>query len=457
MDDALILPVSSCSLVFGLDWLPLLSGRAARMAYRTARQRRATHLVIAGEAAGAIGFASVRGRQFGRHTALHSAAQNLARLYGSGTVALLMELADGHHWLVAVHEGAVVARTDKVFRCPGQAGQGLGELKQAFPQLTVLGEGQSPAAPSLAALAAASDRHSRLLRVARSYSRLPLPVQCLLLAAVLVFLLLRAWAVLRPAAPIARPVPPVDAGQAWRDATEQAGRAIAVHGVQGTRTVLDSLYQLPVRISGWSFVNAECQPEAIGHWHCRARYRRVDPKASNETLLEKAPPSWLIDFVSIDQAEPAWRIQTIAQSLMHAQIRSAVHNERHLWSSLQAIQPAFSRLQLGRPLPLAVAVPRDAQGKPVLRPKHLQAYTARQVRFEGPLRSVSVLLPYTESISWKKMTLSLHDARPVDVRTSRLHVSFHGDLYETQSGFLDVAHSTAVAPSSSAVVATPSP
>ena len=457
MDDALILPVSSCSLVFGLDWLPLLSGRAARMAYRTARQRRATHLVIAGETAGAIGLASVQGRQLGRHMALHSAAQNLAQLYGSGTVALSMQLAEGHHWLVAVHEGAVVARTDKVFRSPGQAGQGLVELKQAFPHLTVLGEGQSPAAPSLAALAAASDGHSRLLRVARSYSRLPRPVQCLLLAAILVFLLLRAWAVFRPAVSATQSVTPVDAGQAWRDATEQAGRAIAVHGVQATRTVMDSLYQLPVRISGWSFVNADCQPEALGHWHCRARYRRVDPKASNETLLEMAPSSWSIDFVSIDQAEPAWRLQTVAQSLTQAQIRSAAHNERHLWSFLQAIQPAFSRLQLGRSLPLAVTAPRDAQGKPVLRPKHLQAYIARSVRFEGPLRSASVLLPYTESISWKKITLSLHDARAVDVRTSRLHVSFHGDLYETQSGSLDVAHTTAVAQSSSAVAATPSP
>lgn len=457
MDDALILPVSSRSLVFGLDWLPLLSGRAARMAYRTARQRRATHLVIAGAAAGAIGLASVRGRQFGRHVVLHSAAQNLARLHGSGTVALLMELAEGHHWLVAVHEGAVVARTDKVFRSPAQAGQGLGELKQAFPQLTVLGEGQSPAAPSLTALAAASDGHSRLLRVARSYSRLPLPAQWLVLAVILMFLLLRAWAVLRPAVPTARSVSPMEAGQAWRDATEQAGRAIAVHGVQGTRAVLDSLYQLPVRISGWSFVNADCQPEALGHWHCRARYRRVDPKASNETLLEKAPSLWRVDFVSIDQADPAWSLQTIAQSLTHAQIRSAAHNERHLWSSLQAIQPAFSRLQLGRPQPLAVAVPRDAQGKPVPRPEHLPTYITRQVRFEGPLRSASVLLPYAESISWKKITLSLHDAHAVDVRTSRLHVSFHGDLYETQSGSLGAAHNTAVAKSSPTVAATPSP
>jgi hypothetical protein len=124
---------------------------------------------------------------------------------------------------------------------------------------------------------------------------------------------------------------------------------------------------------------------------------------------------------------------------------------------LQAIQPAFSRLQLGRSQTLAVAAPRDAHGKPIPRPQHIQAYVARQVHFEGPLRSASVLLPYTESISWKKITLSLHDARTVDIRTSRLHASFHGDLYETQSGPLEAAHSTALARSSSAVAATPSP
>lgn len=462
MDDALILPVSSRSLVFGLDWLPLLSGRAARTAYRMARQRRATHVVVAGETAGAVGLASIQARHRGSQAILHSAAQSLARLYGSGTVALLLELSEDHHWLVAIHEGAVVARTDRIFRSPGQAGQGLGELKQAFPQLTILGEEQSPAAPSLAALAAASDGHSRLLPVAR-YGRLPQPVQRLLLATLVAFLLWRAWAMIRPAVPAVPPMPAVDAGQAWRQAAEQAGRAIAVHGVQGTQTVLHSLYQLPVRIAGWSLVSADCVPEAAGDWHCRARYLRDEPLASNETLLEKAPSAWSIEFLSIDQAQPAWRLRTTAQSLTRARIRSAAHNERHLWSSLQAIQPAFSSLQLGRPMPLAVIAPRDAQGKPVPRPQNLQTYIARPVRFDGPLRSASVLLPYTESISWKRITLSLRDARAVDVRTSRLHASFQGDLYETQAEPesrpkpLDAAHSTAVAQLPGAVAAASSP
>lgn len=445
MDQALILPVSSCLLAFGLDWLPLLSARAARLAYRTARQRRATHVVIAGKAVGAIGLANLRGWASGRQAPPHSAAQNLAKLHGSGTVALLMELAEDQHWLVAVHEGAVVSRTDKVFDSREHAAQALGELRQAFPQLTVLGEVHSQPAPSLAALAAASDESSRMQRVTRSYSGLSASAQYALLAIVLAFLLPKAWALFKPAPSTAPSAVTPDPEQAWRKATEQAGGAIAVHGVQATQAVLHSLYELPVRVAGWSFVNAGCEPEALGHWRCRARYTRMNAKASNETLLEKAPPSWAIEFTSIDHAEPSWRFQATAQSLIHARLRSAAHNERHLWSALQAIQPAFSRLQLGHPALLAVLAPTDPQGKPVPRPKQLSSYVVRSVLIEGPLRSASVLLPYTESIRWKKVSLLLHDARAVDVRTSRLHVSFQGDLYEIQSGTPEAEHNASAA------------
>jgi hypothetical protein len=43
------------------------------------------------------------------------------------------------------------------------------------------------------------------------------------------------------------------------------------------------------------------------------------------------------------------------------------------------------------------------------------------------------LLPYTGFISWKKLALSVHDMRTVDLKSSRLTLSLYGDLYEIQS------------------------
>jgi hypothetical protein len=432
MDDALIRSVSSVSLVFGLDWLPVLSGRAGRVARRMARQYRATHLVIAGDAAAAVGLACLKSKGSDRRRPLYSAAQNVARLYATGTVALLLELGEGHHWLVAVHDGAVVARTDKMYVSAQQARHELDELRQAFPQLVVLGEARSPEVPDLSAIAAAGGGHSRLQRVGRGYFGLPALTRWILPSLILALLLPRVWAVLRPPAQKAQPVSIVDAGQVWRAAHKRAGQAVPIQGVQGTRAVLDSFYRLPIRVAGWSLVNASCEP-VPSHWQCRARYKRIGLRADNSTLIQAALPGWDIDFVSIDQAEPVWRVAAAAVSLSQVSVNDSAHNERHLWSALQAIQPAFASMQLGRPVPMRVIAPRDAQARPIDRPRGLPVYTLRQVRFDGPLRSASLLLPYTGFISWKKLALSVHDMRTVDLKSSRLTLSLYGDLYEIQS------------------------
>lgn len=449
MSDILILPVASASLAFGLDWLPLLDGRADRMAYRVARRHRASHLVAAGSFAAAVGLAHLSPRGGGRGVPLHSAAQNMARLFPAGTIALLMALDESRHWLVAVHEGTVVARTDKIHACADDARESLEELRQAFPQLMLLDESQ---APSLRDIAAASGEPSRLRRAHRWHGGAAGLLRWGLLLLALAFVPPRIWKLWKASAPAQQELPRVDAGRAWLDAQDKAGRAIAVHGVHGTRAALQELYRLPVRLAGWSLLGADCQPQA-GNWYCKARYQRKGPHASNAGFIEAAGPGWAVEFPSMDQAEPSWRAGAPALPLTAATVRSVAYNQRHLWSSLQSIQAAFSSMQLGRPAPMAVAAPRDAHGQPIVRPPGSPVYTLRQVVFDGPMRSAAVLLPYTESISWKKIVLSFHDRREATLKASRFHVSLHGDLYEIQSEPLDAA--PGVAPHSGQAAASP--
>src|SRR5690606_19011658 len=130
--------VLSVDLAFGLDWQPLISGRALSFARRVARRSKASHIVLDGNAPASFGYGAVR--RLARGRALHSAAQSLSRLYPSGSVACLIELGSAGHWLAGVHEGAVMARTDVVFPSIDQAKQALEAMRRVHPRLKILSE-----------------------------------------------------------------------------------------------------------------------------------------------------------------------------------------------------------------------------------------------------------------------------------------------------------------------------
>lgn len=427
MDGVLILPGAAASLAFGLEWQPLIPGRAVREAQRRARRAKATHVVVAGDGAAAAGMARLRPQVSGELRPIHSAAQNLALLVGAGTFALLLELGPQRHWLVAVHDGAVVMRTDRLFESREQAAGALGELKLAYPRLVVLPGAAGYEAPDLAQIEAAGTPQSRLAPVSARWRRLlPRPVQWLLLAVLLAMLLPRAWQALRPS----RPAPAgIDAAQAWRAALRKAQRKHALHGVSGTQAVLAVLYALPVSLAGWRLSQAACEARP-GAWQCTARYERRDARASNAGLLAAAPRHWRLGFPSMEQAAADWHLAHAGLPLHEHVLHSPAHDERHLFSALQAILPAFASLRLGRGRRLEAAAPRDAQGRPLPRPANLPAYVLRSVEVHGPLRSASLLLPHTQAMAWRKVSLSVREAARPALKSSSLHLSMIGDLYE---------------------------
>ena len=432
MSDLLILPVSATCLVFGLDWLPLISGRAGQAALKTARQHRATHLVVAGDTAAAVGFAALKLERGLRKEPLYSAAQNVARLFSTGTIALLLELDSANFWLVAVHEGAVVARTDKLYGSSSEALLRLDELRQAYPQLIMLGTEQGPESLSLPVIAAASDAQTRLVTVRRRHSLMPVPVQWFFFALVLVLLVPRLWALAHSSIAVGPPDQEADPALAWQQAMSAVTRNIMVHGVQGTDTILQDLYRLPVWLGGWALIDASCAYQSV-EWRCQARYDRRNGEASNEQLLARAPPGWSIEFITIDHAQPVWRVKAVGLPLSAELLKSRAGNERYLFSSLQSIRPAFAQIKMGRPQALKISPPRDAKGQTIPKPAYLPTYLVRSVQFDGPLRSASLLLPNTGSISWNKVFISVREAEQVALKSSRITVSFQGDLYEMES------------------------
>src|SRR5690606_37592453 len=176
MTEALVLQVGKVSLVLGLEWFALLDEGGGRAARRLARRHRATHMIATGHAAGAVGVVALpqyRGRNHTRaprnarpapsDSILHSAAMLFARQFPAGTVAALIEVSPGLLWLIAVHEGVVVARTDRLYVDAAAALGAMAELKLAYPHLVTPGEGATPAVPGLDAPTQHTGAHSQLL------------------------------------------------------------------------------------------------------------------------------------------------------------------------------------------------------------------------------------------------------------------------------------------------------
>lgn len=426
MRDILIRSVLSVDLAFGLQWLPLISGRASTAARRIARRHNATHMVLDGDVPASFGYGLLRARAAGRPRAVHSAAQSMARLHPSGSVAAMVPIEPEGHWLVAVHEGAVIARTDVVYRLAEQAEQAMHELRRAYPRLTMLHpEGGGP---TLEALAAVCDAGTALKSTGHRRRRwllgLLVPV-----AAVL------AWAALKN---------PADSAVAragsfslddhalrlrWSKAIALAEQGIALHGVAATHAVLHHLYQVPATIAGWALLRVHCSASS-GAWRCNADYDRKLHGADNQGLLAAAPPGWQLEFTSMDRAGASWSFHTEVTPMGRGRIDTAADIRRHVQSAWQGIRPAFSRMELGAARPFEAPPPLDEAGRPLPRPAGLHGYAKRAVLFEGPLRSISLLLPHTRSIAWRSITLVLGDAHHPTLASSRLRATFQGDLYE---------------------------
>jgi len=354
----------------------------------------------------------------------------VAQRHPEGTMALMLAIQDHGLWMVAIHDGAVIVGTDRLFASSEEAQGVIDQLAAAYPGLRVVGPTGGRQLVSLDDLVAACAPASQLRTLSHWDSWLPWPVQCLALALVLSLLVPRAWSLLQ-----ARRTPPpsvqaYDPVQAWRQAIDASVKHRFVHGVAGTRLLLTLFHDLPVGPGGWALHGAECTSEGR-LWQCQADYRRQAPGASNATLFAAVPPNWSVDFPSLDQATRRWREPSAGTPLLAYRLTTRRHTENVLYSSLQGIRQGFGQLQVGPPQRLPFTPPADRDGLAMPRPVGLPAYSARSLQLGGPLRSAGLLLPHSGSIAWTKAALSVRHTDKPDLTHSALALVLHGVLYET--------------------------
>lgn len=432
MSQALVLSFSTAMLVFGLEWYPLIGADHGRLARRIARKHRASHVVFSGPSAAAVGVARLRREHTHRGPVLHSAAQCVAQLHPEGTLALMHDIAEAGVWLVAVHDGAVVAGTDKVLASREEAELLVEELSAAYPGMRIIKVGDAAGAPMLAELSSACAPPARLQPLSRWRPWLPWPVQCLALALVLALLVPRAWSMLGRDSAAPKAAHAGDSLTAWQQAITASAKRHIVHGVSGTRALLNIFFDLPVHPGGWTLHQAECNAKGQ-QWLCQATFHRRRQDASNDSLLAALPREGVVEFPTLDQAVRQWHAATHGLPLAGYRVRSRVHTESVIYTGLQGIRPGFGQLQAGKPYSLPLTVPLDAQGAALARPAGITSYGARSLQISGPLRSATLLLPHAQSMAWKKAVLTLRHTDKPDLTRSALVLALHGVLYETDN------------------------
>lgn len=427
--EPVLLSVANTTLVFGLDWFPLLGAQPQRQSRRLARRYRASHLVFSGEQLASVGLMRLRLRGTARRQQLHSAAQGLACLFPHSTVALILRLPDTQGWwMAAVHQGAVIVRTDRRYPSLELAAAALDDLRPAYPQLRYLDDSSSEA-PTLSQLQSALGQQTILRKLKRWNSILPLPVQLFVLVLLLTLLLPKFWQGWRDKAATSAPTVREDASLLWQQAIAQAVQGRVLHGAQGTQALLESFYQLPVNLAGWQLDQAECTAGAV-RWTCSASYLRQSRWASNHGFLSLTPTDWTSRFPTMDLVYVAWMVPVGSTPLAWQTLKTTADIDRYWLSELQAIRPAFTQITLGQAVPVPVSAPLNEQGAALPRPDGLPKYMYRTIQINGPLRSFALLISHASVIQWRRVLLSLRDTAPATLTSSQLSVSFQGDLYE---------------------------
>lgn len=429
-------------LVFGMEWFPLLGDHVEAQARTLARQRGATHRVVCSGAAAAVGLWRGRFRRAGKRQHC-SAAAAFAGLHPSGTVAAIVPLPAEQYWLVAVHEGAVMTRTDQLYVESSSLEDAILMLRSAHPGLILHDETSMPSELMERLLDMAKSK-GELVRTARFARMSPLALLAVSL------LLAGGLATALGLGPLSRPAPdagasPADAVSAWTHAIALSAAQHTVHGVAGLRALLDTVHATPIGVAGWLLQEVQCRPRA-DRWLCRARYRR-EGDGDNLGFIAAAPSDWTVTFDPLNGLEASWSVTMPAQPLNTVVVRRATKNEFSLHSALQAMLPAFSTIRLDPPQPLPVLVPVDEQQRPIARPAGMSSFQRRVLRIEAPLRSLSLLMPEAVHMSWDRVQFLVSEIDQPSLRNSSVRVSLTGVLYEIADSPLDDGRVDGVRPS----------
>lgn len=401
-------------LALNLDWLPVLGNTKSVLAQ--IRHLGASHYLCMGEPVTAMGFTSVK-----KITRLWSLAHLYAMANQNGTCACVLRL-DQHSWhVLAAHHGIALVHADRTYPDELAANAAIGQFKLTYPgiQITAVDDVDS----FLQQMAELAHEHLALNKIRRSIYWLALLVLVLLLA---VFFGEIAEPEQQPAQ--------IDIKQAWQRSLVDTLAKHKTHGKIGTRALLTTVHTQPVFISGWLLHNLSCKAQTTRtNWSCRSEYRRIDKNSNNLSLIDAAPVAWQFQFRSLDLAYADWQIMLPTEQVLPGKLPKSKFIARNWSSSLQAVLPAFTGIQIGLAKTIEIAAPLDERGQSLPKPDDLPVIATKQITVSGPLRSSVLLTDLADAIAWDKLEVSYKSGVKASLQTSSLTIQLQGAIYEQRS------------------------
>lgn len=397
-------------LIFGLQWFALIQGpRSPALKYLLQRHRPRS-LCFTGHTFYSVGL---------HHQALspgvqsYSAAACVAQSLPEKSHLFLLQDDKNYWWLLAIHEGTVVSGSDRVYENKPDALAHLERLQSTYPQAQCVF--QLPAGQSLEAWLRARCSPQATLKPARKPPLLGISLG--LLGLLVGFLL---WPV--PRSPLSAPDP--DAVALAQSALHELERSNAVSGVVGLRNLLNTLEQAPLKPGGWQLQKIHCQ-NVQQQWSCAAQYSRQERDATNLSFEQHVSSDMHIHYESLDSALVNWIQDMGSQPLSAHLLQRRRRNERDLFSQLQSVQSAFTKLAVSASQALPMSPPEQQ-----LHLVHAPEYRLRRWYSQGPLRSHYVILPWVGAFRWEQATLSWRSEPAPNLYNSSLNLTLEGQLYE---------------------------
>ena len=412
-------------LVFGLDWSPLVGINSKGQGLMRCRALRATHFVIVGAGAMALGTTRLNVTQYDKKTVLYSAAAHFARRFPTGAFGCLIPFEGHGCWMVASHAGVVLANTDRWFADLEEAIEAMEPIRTRFPALQVLTESTLTTQFMPPWLLENLSSETRL-QPARHLGSLV--KRYLLLLVVLGGLIFCGQQYFFYEKKTQRTEVP-DAVQLWRQTLGKLSEQIPIHSEHSVKSVTQTWHQVPVRPVGWKLRNIHC--EAGEHdWQCAAHFDRQHKFSLNQDLEYFKPAAWIMRVTPLESAAWLWRVPFLRVS--HDWTIPA---KDHDWMThLQRIGLAFEHIQVGTGAVLPLASPVDARGHSISPPTEIPVWRHRSLFFKGPLRSVVMLDGMHVPIRWRRATLELGSLSGQGVASSSaLTLELTGELFETRS------------------------
>lgn len=431
------------TLVFGVDWAPLLGSRTDSVARKKAAELKATHYTVItnnGQTGlGTVKLGRAEKKEIGKRK-IFPAAAAFAIFRPMGTAVGFFALEDGRIWLVLSQNGMIRRNGDLIYEDEDTAWKRYHQL-QAEAQDP---ERNGPNWSFYSNLDIAQVEQialEDLLNVeirpfeARNFSldQLPKPVKVCLWLLMGFFAVnaaldaYQAWSRDRRLAELRANMQ--DPEQAWQVAISEEAQHKRVDSLKGVEALYQKLVEIPLDVAGWRLHEAAC--EAAGMlWQCTGTFLRKGYGATNDQFEAALPKGWKARFDPLGTAQGVWSFSIVGSKTGVAAANLPTREKilRSPVSQLQSILPAFTSIRLPNAEPWNVAMPVDGNGKPVSRPSNLAIPGAIPLLLEGPLRSLSVWEVESTPTAIRKIVINRVDAE-VKLNSSPLKMTLTGDLY----------------------------